>query len=210
MIESIRREIEPCFDDINACHDIMHTDRVLKTALHIAKIEGADLQIVELASLLHDIARKLQDESQGKICHAKEGAKMARIILSRHNLPKEVINRVVYCVASHRLTGGIVPETLEAKILFDADKLDAMGAIGLGRAFSFAGYMGAYVHDPDLNLETAKDYSKDDSPYREFLVRSAGTGYKMFTNEGQRIAEGRLAFMKEFFDRINLEVKGEL
>ena len=82
-----------------------------------------------------------------------------------------------------------VPETTEAKILFDADKLDSIGAVGIGRAFLFAGEVGARLHNKDRDLSPTKPYTKEDTAYREYMVKLRHSREKMLTKEGRRIAE---------------------
>lgn len=208
MIEKIKQEVKKELEGINPCHDIMHTERVLDLALSIGKKEKCDFEILELAALLHDIARKKQDESNGEICHAKEGAKMARKILERYDYDEDKIDRIVHCIETHRFRNNKIPESKEAKALYDADKLDSIGAIGIGRAFSFSGSIGSYVHNPNIDIDKTRWYTKEDCAYREFLVILSKIKDKMLTNEGKRIAEERHKYMVDFFDRLNKEVKG--
>lgn len=209
FFEKLREKVKPYFEGINPCHDMMHTDRVLRVALHVAEKENADLEIVGAAVLLHDIARKEQDESKGKVCHATRGAELAREILEEMNYPENKIEKVIHCVRTHRSKESSVPESVEAKVLHDADKIDCIGAIGVLRSASFSGYIGSVVHNPDVNLETAKCYSKEDSAYFEFLTTSIKTRDRMMTKTGKELACERHNFMVEFFDRVNKEVEGE-
>jgi len=143
IFDEIKEKVILASEGINPCHDFMHTERVLNLALHIGEKEGADLEIITLSALLHDIARKEQDESKGKICHAQRGAELAKDILKEKGMDEDKINRVIHCIEAHRFRNGCIPESIEAKVLSDADKLDAIGAIGIGRAFSFSGHIGA-------------------------------------------------------------------
>ena len=88
--------------------------------------------------------------------------------------------------------------------------MDAIGAIGIGRAFLFAGEMGAKFHEKDVDIEKTKEYSKEDTAYREFIVKLRKIKDRMFTKEGKRIAKERHKFMVNFFDRLNKEVDGKL
>jgi uncharacterized protein len=204
-------KIEPHFEDINNCHEFMHTKRVLKLALKLGELEKADLEIIKTAALLHDIARQKQDESKGKICHAEEGANMAEEILKEINYPKEKIEQVKHCIKTHRYRNNNIPETIEAKIIYDADKLDAIGAIGIARAISFSGHIGACVHHSDKQLLlNSEGYSKYDCAYREYLVKLSKIKDKMLTNGGKKMAEERHTFMEIFFNRINNEIEGKL
>jgi len=116
-------------------HDFDHVLRVLALAERIARAEGGDLEVVRAAALLHDIGRAEEEATGGD--HAAIGAARAREILAGH--PPEKVEAVVTAIASHRFRSGPPPATPEARALFDADKLDAMGAIGVARAFARAG-----------------------------------------------------------------------
>jgi uncharacterized protein len=210
IFEEIKKEVEKNLGGINSCHELEHTERVYNLAMHIGKKENADLDVLALAALLHDIARKEQDESKGKIDHAVRGAQMAKEILERYNLPKEKLENILHCIKAHRYRNDVAPETIEAKVLYDSDKLDSIGAIGTGRNFSFAGHLGAKVHDKNVNLDKSAEYTVDDTAFREYTVKLRYIKDKMLTNEGKRIAEGRHKFQEEFFERLNKEVNGEL
>ncbi|MFA5820938.1 MAG: HD domain-containing protein, partial [Candidatus Gracilibacteria bacterium] len=147
------------FTSSRGSHDWEHTLRVRALALHIGQREHADLEIIELAALLHDIARAKEDEKSGSIDHAVLGAKLASKILKKLSYPKEKISRVAHCIECHRFRNKHTPKTLEAKVLFDADKLDSIGAVGIGRAFLFAGEIGAKLHNHKTDLSKTKAYT---------------------------------------------------
>ncbi|OIO76249.1 phosphohydrolase [Candidatus Gracilibacteria bacterium CG_4_9_14_0_2_um_filter_38_7] len=198
------------FEHTDGSHDWEHTQRVLTLARHIAKLEGADIEIVEIATILHDIGRSAQDKSKGKVCHAELGANMAEKILQSFEVPDDKIQKIIHCIGTHRFRGNNFPETLEAKVLFDADKLDGIGAVGIGRAFLFAGEHHAKLHDPNPNLDPNAEYTKEDTAYREYTVKLQKIKDKVYTAEGKRLAQERHDFMEIFFHRLNEEVKGEI
>jgi uncharacterized protein len=210
LFEKIKEEAKTYFKNAKGSHDWSHVERVYNLALRIGKKEKADLEVIKLAAILHDIGRKIEDETNGKIDHAEIGAKMAKEILEKYNVEKEKIEKVVYCIQTHRFRKNKRPETKEAKVLFDADKLDSIGAIGIGRAFLFAGEIGAKFYDKDVDIKKIKEYSKDATVYREYMVKLRKIKNKLFTKEGKRIAEGRHRFMVEFFKRLNKEIEGKL
>jgi uncharacterized protein len=117
---------------------------------------------------------------------------------------------VIHCIQTHRFRKRVVPISKEAKILFDADKLDSIGAVGIGRAFLFAGEVGARLHNKDINLRKTKPYTKEDTAYREYLIKLRKIKDRIFTKEGKRIARERHRFMVEFFERLNRETDGRL
>jgi uncharacterized protein len=210
MLDEIKEKAKTFFVGVNACHEWEHTERVCNLAMHIGKKENADLEVLGLAAILHDIGRKDQDDSNGKIDHAERGAFLAKGILDNSGLPKEKIDNILHCIESHRFRNDKIPQTIEAKILFDADKIDSIGAIGVGRDFSFAGYLGAKVHDKNVNYDDTAQYTIDDTAYREYMIKLRHVKNKILTDEGKRIAEDRHNFMVDFFERLNKEVDGEL
>ncbi|MFC1837911.1 HD domain-containing protein, partial [Thermodesulfobacteriota bacterium] len=114
-----------------------------------------------------------------------------------------------HCVEAHRYRGDKIPRTLEAKILYDADKLDSIGAVGIGRAFLFAGETGARLHnESDVDILACKPYSREDTAYREFRFKMSKIKDRMLTPEGRRLAEERHDFMEVFFERLERETKG--
>jgi len=210
IIEQVKEKAKKCSEGANSCHDWAHTERVYNLCMHIGEKENADIEILKLAALLHDVSRLDEDKVNGKICHATEGGVRARKILEDLGVEKEKIDKIVHCIETHRFRNEKVPESKEAKILFDSDKLDAIGAVGIGRAFMFAQDIGGKLHNHDVDIEKTEQYSRDDTAYREFTVKLRKIKDKMLTEEGKRLAEGRHSMMVEFFDRINKEVDGEL
>lgn len=210
-MEKIRKEAKKFFSGSTGSHDFDHIERVFMLCKHIGKVEKADLKILLTAALLHDIGRPAQDQSGGKICHAEEGAKLASKLLIKLGWKPEEIEKVNHCILSHRYRGNVKPQSLEAKILSDADKIDAIGAVGIGRDFLFAGEIGAMLHNrPGTKIEETAQYSKDDTAYREYFLKLRFIKERILTNEGRRLAEGRDKFMHEFFDRFLSEIKGEI
>lgn len=209
LVEKVRQIMFERLADSKGSHDFDHTERVYNMAIHLAKAEGADLEIIELSALLHDIARKEEDESNGSINHALKGAEIAREVLLELEVSESKIDRICECIARHRFRDDNNPETLEEKIIFDADKLDSIGAVGLGRAFLFAGEFGNRMHNKDVDINLSAEYTKEDTAYREFLVKLSKIKDRMQTKEARRIAEQRHQFMVDFFEAMNAEVVGE-
>ena len=210
LFNQIKDEAKKFLSTAKGSHDWDHTERVYNLCMHIGKKEGADFEILKLAAILHDIGREYEDKSGGKICHAEKGVALARELLEKYNLEKEKIDKIIHCIESHRFRGNKTPRSKEAKILFDADKLDCIGAIGIGRAFLFSGEVGAKLHNKDVDIEKTKPYTKDDTAFREFAVKLKRVKDRMLTVEGKRIAEERHKFMVDFFARLNKEIDGEL
>ena len=193
-------------DAEGGCHGPDHSLRVHRTALHIGRLMGARLDILSAAALLHDIGRRHETETRGTICHAGKGAELAREILAELAFPAAAIERIVHCIATHRYRDANRPQSLEAEILFDADKLDSVGAIGIGRAFLFAGEVGARLHNENSDIRNTDSYSVEDTAYREFKVKLCKVKDRMLTPVGRKLAEERHAFMEVFFERLEREI----
>jgi uncharacterized protein len=176
----------------------------------MGRVEGADLEVLEIAALLHDVGRPYQDKSKGNLCHAQKGVEIAHSALRGYPISREQKSNILHCIRSHRFRGNHQPASLEAKILFDADKLDAIGAIGTGRAFLFAGEVGAKLHNSAVDPEETEAYTEDDTGYREFRLKLSRIKDRMLTTEGRRMAKERHAFMEKFFERFLEEYEGHV
>ena len=221
IIKEIEEVAKKYFKGASGCHDWSHVERVKNLALTIGKKEKADLKILEIAALLHDIGRKKEMELKNKICngkkycHAFEGAIEAEKILQDFNLSKDEIDNIVHCVKTHRFRNNDKPESIEAKVLFDADKLDSIGAVGIARDFLFAGNVGSnclYTGNEKKLAKTGKDYSytKEDSAILEYEIKLKHIKKRMLTKTGKKIARERDKFMKNYFKQFWLEVNGKL
>lgn len=210
LIEKLTKIAKKYFTSAKGSHDWEHTLRVLKNCERIGKKEKADMTILRIAAILHDIGRSKEDKKKGKINHAAEGAIMASNILKKLGLAQEKIQKISHCIAAHRFRSVEIPISKEAKILYDADKLDAIGVTGIGRAFLFAGEIGANLHDKNIDIKTTQQYTKEDTAYREYLIKLRKIKDKILTAEGRRMAIGRHNFMVKFFNRLNKEVEGKL
>ncbi|MFH2219449.1 MAG: HD domain-containing protein [Pseudomonadota bacterium] len=209
FLGDVRNIAKRMFDTSRESHDWDHTLRVYRLCERIGAVEGADMGVLGVAAYLHDIGRCYQDATNGAVCHAEKGAQMARPIVSNLPLSEDQKQNIIHCVRSHRFRGGHPPETPEAKVLFDADKLDAIGAVGVARAYLFAGEVGARLHNSEVDVEKTKPYSKEDTGFREFTVKLSKIRDRILTKEGRRMAEERHEFMEQFFKRFVQEYEGE-
>jgi uncharacterized protein len=207
-VDEIRGFAVSCFSNARGSHDWDHTQRVHNLCMHIGQVEGADLEVLEVAAYLHDIGRSYEDESKGGVCHGQKGAEMARELLAAYPISDEQKANIIHCILSHRFRGDRRPETLEAKVLFDADKLDAIGAVGVARTFLFAGEVGAKLHNPHIEPQNTEPYSEEDTGYREYKLKLSRIKDRMLTTEGRRMAEERHTFMEVFFNRLTEEHEG--
>jgi uncharacterized protein len=207
-IEDIRDFAVKCFSNARASHDWDHTQRVYNLCMHIGRVEGADLKVLGVAAYLHDVGRSYEYESKGAVCHAEKGAEMAHEVLAEYKISDAQRANIIHCIRSHRFRGNHRPETLEAKVLFDADKLDAIGAVGIGRAFLFAGEVGAKLYNPCIEPENTEPYTEEDTGYREYKLKLSRIKDRMLTAQGRRMAEQRHVFMETFFKRFTEEYEG--
>lgn len=189
----------------DAAHDFDHVLRVLALAERIGQAEGADMEIVRAAVLLHDVARA--EEERTGFCHAKAGAERARQILAGH--PADKVEAVAQAIASHRFRDEVVPQTLEAKVLYDADKLDAIGAIGIARAYALAGKRGQRLWTETPAGSSTDAQSPDYTPVHEFTFKLSRLKESLFTATARQIAEQRHRYMVEFFALLQDEVCGK-
>ena len=209
-VERVRVAAEKWFSGARSSHDWDHTRRVLRLCRRIGPREGADMDVLCIAALLHDIGRREQDRSNGVLCHAAIGAELAAPIVADLALSKRRGENILHCIRSHRYRGDHAPATVEARVLFDADKLDAIGAVGVARAYLFAGELGAKLHNSGNDIAGTRRYSSEDTGYREFKVKLCRIRERMLTETGRRLAEDRHHFMVAFFQRFIDEVEGRL
>ena len=189
-------------------HDFDHVLRVTAMAERIARAEGADVEIVRAAALLHDVGR---GDRSGRD-HAEVSTERARDILRSH--PPEKVEAVARAILQHRFRSGPSPDTLEARCLFDADKLDSIGAIGVARAFAHAGVIGQRLWD-----EVAPDYADrftrgkvrpgEHTLHHEYVIKLSRLRDRMTTPTGRAIADERHAVMVAFYERLVREAWGE-
>jgi len=209
MLDTVKQEAHKHFPSARGSHKWDHTLRVYRLCKHIGIAEGVDMDVLLAAAYLHDIARGFQDESKGALCHAEKGAQMAGPILEKLALSEAQKNNILHCIRSHRFRGSHNPMTPEARVLFDADKLDAIGAVGVARAFLFAGEVGARLHNAEATVENTESYSVEDTGYREFKVKLSKIRDRMLTAEGRKLAEERHVTMVDFFKRFLEEYEGK-
>jgi uncharacterized protein len=204
-------------------HGFDHVLRVYRMAEKLALSEGADIEIVRAAALLHDANRgrpaSIHPQHPGKgrgerrLAHQVDAAEIAHQVLEAEGWSEERIEAVQHCIRSHRFRESVeTPRTLEAKILFDADKLDAIGAIGVARAIAFAACAGqpAYAEPSALFLRTGNlEENERHSAYHEYLFKLVRLKDRLYTTAARSLAEERHRWMVEFFERLALEAEEE-
>ncbi|HEU0302470.1 MAG TPA: HD domain-containing protein [Longimicrobium sp.] len=191
-------------------HDWWHVDRVRRMALRLAAAEGADPYVTELAALLHDVAdHKFHDGDE------TAGPRAARAWLTGAGAEADTVGHVCAIIAALSYRGAGVPtpmETPEGAVVQDADRLDAIGAIGIARAFAFGGSRGRPMHDPAAAPElhdSFDGYKASAGPtINHFHEKLLLLRDRMNTPAARRIAEGRHRFMQAFLDRFHREWDG--
>ena len=200
--------------DADPVHDFDHIQRVLALAERIARAEGADLEIVRAAVLLHDASGATPGTASGaRATHHDSSAKFARAQLTAVGWPAERIEAVLHCIRAHRFRGTEAPRTLEAKILFDCDKLDVLGAIGVARTVAYAALAGQpLTGEPSELFKTTgqKEPGEPHTPYHEFLFKLGRVKDRLHTPTAKQIAEDRHRYLAEYFERLAKEVAGEM
>ena len=192
-------------------HDWFHIERVYKNALLIAQSESCNLEIVKLGALLHDIA-------DSKFTNGDEtvGPKTARVFLESINAPEETIVHVINIIENISFKGGNFEKSfnsIELEIVQDADRLDAIGAIGIARTFNYGGFKNRQIYNPaippKLNM-TKEEYKKSEAPtINHFYEKLLLLKDKMNTKTGKELAQDRHLFMEKFLSQFYAEWDGE-
>lgn len=194
-----------CMDD--SAHDKEHIYRVLYSALEIAKTEDdVDMDVLIAACLLHDIGRKEQFENP-QVCHAMVGGEKAFRFLIDNHFDEEYAKRVKHCIQTHRFRKNNLPQSIEAKILFDADKLDASGAIGIARTLIYKGIVAEPIYTLLPNGEVS-DGSADTAPsfFQEYKYKLEKIYTHFYTNKATQIAKERQQAAVSFYESLYKEM----
>lgn len=191
-------------------HDWFHIERVWKSALHIAEAEKCDLAVVQLGALLHDIADSKFHGGDETI-----GPKTARTFLESQNVDEETIVHVIQIIENISFKGGNFVKTFSSKeldVVQDADRLDALGAIGIARCFNYGGFKNRPIYDPEIkpNLNMSKEeYKNSVSPtLNHFYEKLLLLKDKMNTEAGKKLAQDRHEYMEGFLSQFLAEWEG--
>jgi uncharacterized protein len=189
----------------NAGHDITHTLRVRDLCLHIGSIEGGDPDILEASALLHDIGRpaELKDPAND---HATSSAQLSPGILNMAGFPAQKIPAVVYAIANHRYSSRIIPDSLEARILQDADRLDISGAVGAAMTFAYSGAHNRRLYHPDDPLASQREPDGNKYALDHILTKLMLLSGSMHTCTARSMAEERNRFLQIFVDQFIHEI----
>jgi uncharacterized protein len=202
------------YSNADPVHDFDHVLRVYRMAERLALAEGADLEIVRAAALLHDAQGSAPGgQAVERANHHHSSASFAEQVLSEEGWPQDRIAGVMHCIRSHRFRDqSEPPQSLEAKILFDADKLDVIGAIGAVRTIIYAVLDGkpVYTEPSGRFLETGElEPGEQHSSYHEFLFKLTKIKSRLFTPTARTFAEARHAYLVGFYHELRAEMIGE-
>ena len=193
----------------DGAHDLGHLARVWAMARRIAReLGGADLEVLEVAAFLHDVVNLPKDSAERNRA-ALLSAQHAVTFLSKNEFPKDKLKNVAHAIEAHSFSAGVQPETIEAQILQDSDRLEALGALGIARCFNVSGQMGAALFDaadPEANGRALDDRAFALDHFESKLLRIAET---MHTGPAQRIAAERAEYMRQFRDQLLSEISPE-
>ncbi|MCH4822570.1 HD domain-containing protein [Gramella lutea] len=211
LVESTIKFVKEKLHDAEGGHDWFHIERVLNNSRLIAGGEQADLQVVELGALLHDIADSKFHDGDETV-----GPQVASDFLRSQNASEEIIDHVVKIIENISFKGGNTEQNFtsaELDIVQDADRLDALGAIGIARCFNYGGFKGRALYDPEIepNLHmTKEEYKASDAPtINHFYEKLLLLKDRMNTQTGRRIAADRHAFMVHYLDQFYSEWEGK-
>jgi uncharacterized protein len=212
IIDAIAAEVRKSLENENSGHDWWHVYRVWRMAQYLSKQESADMFVIELAALLHDIADWKFHDGDDTV-----GSKIARQLLVKYDVSKNVIAHVCDIIATTSFKGaGVKTEmkTIEGGVVQDADRLDAIGAIGIGRAFAYGGHKNRLMYDPSVKpvLHQSKDeyYRNENSTINHFYEKLLLLKDRMNTGAAKKIAEERHRFMEVYLDRFFQEWEGKI
>lgn len=195
-----------CMED--SSHDKEHIYRVLYNALEIAKTEeSVDYNILIAACLLHDIGRKEQFENPN-LCHARVGGEKAYRFLVENGFEADYAEQVKKCIETHRYRKDMTPQSIEAKILFDADKLDASGAIGIARTLTYKGYVSEplYTVLPDGKVSNGENDTAS-SFFKEYKYKLENLYSHFYTARGTELAKERQEAAVAFYNSMLKEIE---
>lgn len=211
LIENTLLFVQKQLKEAEGGHDWFHIERVYKNTLLIAKEEKCDILVCQLAALLHDIADSKFHNGDETV-----GPKTARIFLESQDVSAEITEHVVKIIENTSFKGGNFEKQFSSKeleIVQDADRLDAIGAIGIARCFNYGGFKNRALYNPEIlpNLNMSKEeYKKSESPtINHFYEKLLLLKDKMNTKTGKKIAEERHRYMEDFLEQFFAEWEGK-
>ncbi|MBQ8845305.1 MAG: HD domain-containing protein [Clostridia bacterium] len=210
IIEECKEYVKNILENESSGHDYWHTIRVFNLATTIQKIDGGNLKIIQLSALLHDVDDyKIFGENAKTLQNANK-------FLNENNVSEEEIKHINNIINSISFKGidTKIPETIEGKIVQDADRLDAIGAIGIARTFAYGGNKGRTIHIPNCKYKenmTKEEYEKNESTtINHFYEKLLLLEDMMNTSYAKELAHKRTEYMKEFLNEFYNEWDGNI
>ncbi len=206
MLDRIKRRIKKVLEGRDPAHDFQHIIRVYKNAELIGQREGANIEILLPAVLLHDLVVYPKGSSKTSKS-ADDSADIAERWLRSYGYPQDKIDRISYCIRTHSYSKRLVPSTLEGKILQDADRLDALGAIGIARTFSVGGSESRAFYNPDDPFwKSGRELNDREWTLDHFQTKLVKLNRSMHTKTGREMAQERIKFMELFIKKLQNEL----
>jgi uncharacterized protein len=206
MLDKIQKKVEKMLESRDPAHDFYHIMRVYKNAELIGRREGADMQVLLAAALLHDLVVYPKGSAK-RSKSADDSADMAEKILRDYKYPQERIDKICYCIRTHSYSKKLTPSTLEGKILQDADRLDALGAIGIARTFSVGGSENRMFYNPaDPFCKSRREPDDKQWTLDHFQAKLLKLKDAMHTQTARDIAQERTDFMELFIEQLQKEI----
>jgi len=207
IIEKTKTFVAEVLEGEPSNHDISHIERVENMCIRIQSSEGGDLKALRLAALLHDVGIVREHEQGGD--HAEYSAEIAQDFLSENDIDNVLIDHVVSCIRTHRFSRGMIPESIEGQILQDADRIDALGAVGIFRSLLSMGALRGLKHASGMIKESSMNaYAQD--PFEGFEEYMERKPFKIMdrlnTDTSRDIATERLKIMEAFLEQLKKEV----
>ena len=205
MLEKVERKVIKLLDGRDSAHDFQHIKRVYKNAEVIGRREGADMKILLPAALLHDLV--VYPKASAKTSKsADDSADMAEKLLRSFRYPQDKIDKICYCIRTHSYSKRLVPATLEGKILQDADRLDALGAIGIARTFSVGGSEKRPFYNPDDPFwKSSRELNDREWTLDHFQTKLLKLKDSMHTKTARKMGQERARFMELFIKELQRE-----
>src|SRR6478672_2399294 len=189
----------------DAAHDEGHVRRVVANAQALAEIEGADLAVVLPAAWLHDCVSIAKDSPQ-RSSASRLAAERAGEFLRAEGYPAEHIAAIEHAIAAHSFSAGVQPETVEAKVVQDADRLDALGAVGIARTLMLGGANGSPLYELSEPFPVTRAADDRTSVIDHFFTKLLKLGDTMQTAAGRKAAQNRAQFLKQFLAQLGEEI----
>ena len=200
------------YEGADAVHNFDHILRVYRMAEFLSNEEGGDFEIIGAATLLHDAVDPHPNEDYTRTAHHEISANFAGKILAGEKWESDKVEEVQHCIRAHRFRSTEKPKSLEAKIVFDADKIDSIGAIGAARAIAYAALDNKPFFTPASKLFSKKfelEENEVHSAYHEYIFKLINIKDRLYTATAKKIAVARHKYLEEFFIQLKAEYLGE-